>query len=44
MVLKSSLCEFSDVYIPAKGTISILNTADAVAAGRLNNRNNTINK
>ena len=36
--LKSRLCDYSDVYILAKGTISVANTAAASAAG------NNINK
>ena len=28
-MLKSSLCDYSDAYILAKGTISVVNTTDA---------------
>ena len=28
-MLKSSLCDYSDAYILVKGTISVVNTADA---------------
>ena len=31
-MLKSSLCDHSDAYILVKGTITVLNTAAAIAA------------
>ena len=36
-MLKSSLCDYSDAYIPVKGTITVNNTAAADAA--VNNSN-----
>ena len=39
-ILKSSLCDYSDVYILIKGTISVNNTAAAGAA--LNNINKKV--
>ena len=38
-MLKSSLCDYSDAYIPVKGTITVNNTAAADA-----NANNTNKK
>ena len=39
-MLKSSLCDYSDAYILAKGTISVNNTAAAGAA--VNNTNKKV--
>ena len=41
-MLKSSLCDYSDAYIHAKGTISVNNTtAQGAAANNTNKRYNT---
>ena len=39
-MLKSSLCDYSDAYIPAKRTISVNNTAAAAAAADAANNTN----
>ena len=37
-MLKSSLCDYSDVYILVKGTSTVDNTAAAPAAANENNK------
>ena len=38
-MIRSNLCDYSDAYIHAKGTIEVLNTETAAA---LNNRNKNV--
>ena len=38
-MLKSSLCDYSDVYILVKGRISIIGAGDDVAARQADERN-----
>ena len=38
-MLKSNLCDYSDAYIPGKRTISVANTAAAVAVANNGNKN-----
>ena len=40
--LKSSLCDYSDVYILGKRRITITGAGDDVAASRLDERNKTV--
>ena len=39
LMIRSSLCDYSDAYIHVKGTITIQNTAAAVAAANNANKN-----
>ena len=40
-MIRSNLCDNSDVFIPVKGTITVSNTADDCAAVYNTNKNNT---
>ena len=37
-MLKCSLCDYSDAYVPAKGTITLDDTSDAGAAANNTNK------
>ena len=41
-MLRSSLCDYSDVYIPVKGNITVNNTAGAADIPAVNNDGNIV--